>query len=70
MPNAAAYAIFYDLHLCKYIITTCIFTMYYKMFYLQEKESWNMTSEEKLEQSEIVKNKGTKYFKVINYLKF
>lgn len=44
--------------------------MYYKMYYLQEKESWNMTSEEKLEQSEIVKNKGTKYFKVINYLKF
>lgn len=29
----------------------------------KEKESWNMTPEEKLEQSEIVKNKGTKYFK-------
>jgi len=33
----------------------------------KEKESWNMTSEEKLEQSEIVKNKGTKYFKEGKY---
>lgn len=29
-----------------------------------------MTSEEKLEQSEIVKNKGTKYFKVLTILNF
>ncbi|XP_015906926.1 peptidyl-prolyl cis-trans isomerase FKBP4 [Parasteatoda tepidariorum] len=33
----------------------------------KEKESWNMTSEEKLEQSEIVKNKGTNYFKAGKY---
>lgn len=31
------------------------------------KESWNMTSEEKLEQSEFVKNKGTNYFKSGKY---
>ncbi|XP_035217777.1 peptidyl-prolyl cis-trans isomerase FKBP4-like [Stegodyphus dumicola] len=49
----------------------------------KEKESWNMTAEEKLEQSEIVKNKGTNYFKngkyelatkqykkIINYLQY
>jgi len=49
----------------------------------KEKESWNMTSDEKLEQSDIVKNKGTKYFKdgkyevaikqykkIINYLQY
>lgn len=33
----------------------------------KEKEGWNMTTDEKLEQSEIVKNKGTKYFKEENY---
>lgn len=31
------------------------------------KESWNMTSDEKLEQSELVKNKGTNYFKSGKY---
>lgn len=33
----------------------------------KEKETWNMTSEEKLEQSEIVKNKGTNYFRNNRY---
>ncbi|XP_054722294.1 peptidyl-prolyl cis-trans isomerase FKBP4-like [Uloborus diversus] len=33
----------------------------------KEKESWNMTSEEKLEQSEMAKNKGTSYFKNEKY---
>jgi len=49
----------------------------------KEKESWNMSAEEKLQQSEMVKNKGTKYFKegkyeiavkqykkIINYLNY
>lgn len=30
----------------------------------QAKESWEMNSEEKLEQSNIVKERGTVYFKV------
>lgn len=32
----------------------------------QAKESWEMNSAEKLEQSAIVKDKGTQYFKVRN----
>jgi len=31
---------------------------------LKAKESWEMDAPEKLEQSEISKNKGTNYFKV------
>ena len=34
------------------------------MFCLQAKESWEMNTVEKLEQSGIVKEKGTQYFKV------
>lgn len=33
-------------------------------FFNEAKESWEMNSDEKLEQSCIVKDKGTQYFKV------
>lgn len=33
-------------------------------YFLKAKESWEMTTAEKLEQSIIVKEKGTQYFKV------
>ena len=38
---------------------------YVDFFIFQAKESWEMDTKEKLEQSAIVKDKGTKYFKVI-----
>jgi len=35
-----------------------------RLMYVKAKESWEMDPPEKLEQSEISKNKGTDYFKV------
>ena len=35
-----------------------------RVVYVKAKESWEMDPPEKLEQSEISKNKGTDYFKV------
>jgi len=37
---------------------------YLLILYVKAKESWEMDPPEKLEQSEISKNKGTDYFKV------
>lgn len=35
---------------------------------LKGKETWEMDADEKLQQAEIAKEKGTKYFKVVGFL--
>lgn len=47
-------------------MSKCIVSFIY-IFFNKTKESWEMNSDEKLEQSCIVKEKGTQYFKVSIY---
>ena len=44
------------------ILSYCIF-----LKLLQAKEAWEMDAGEKLEQAQLVKDKGTKFFKVCKY---